>query len=203
MIEFLEEPHIYLVDGVIVPSVSEILHFIFPDKYKGVNKAVLNKKAQYGTTIHESIEMYEANIKTMTMEEAFNVTVQAKELNYIQEASLRQYVKLKNRYKIIVLEQEMMIKYKKCYAGRFDMVANVDGEISLCDIKTTAELDKEYLSWQLSYYELATGKTFDKLFAIWLPKKDIGRLVEIERKPKEVLISKLNEFMEVIENEER
>lgn len=203
MIEFLEEPHIYLVDGVVVPSVSEILHFIFPNKYKGVNKAVLNKKAQYGTTIHESIEMYEANIKTMTMEEAFNVTVQAKELNYIQEASLRQYVKLKNRYKIIVLEQEMMIKYKKCYAGRFDMVANVDGEISLCDIKTTAELDKEYLSWQLSYYELATGKTFDKLFAIWLPKKDIGRLVEIERKPKEVLISKLNEFMEVIENEER
>lgn len=203
MIEFLEEPHIYLVDGVVVPSVSEILHFIFPDKYKGVNKAILNRKAQYGTTIHESIEMYEANIKTMTMEEAFNVTVQAKELNYIQEASLRQYVKLKNRYKIIVLEQEMMIKYKRCYAGRFDMVANVDGEISLCDIKTTAELDKEYLSWQLSYYELATGKTFDKLFAIWLPKKDIGRLVEIERKPREVLISKLNEFMEVIENEER
>lgn len=201
MIEFLEEPHIYLVDGVVVPSVSEILHFIFPDKYKGVNKAILNRKAQYGTTIHESIEMYEANIKTMTMEEAFNVTVQAKELNYIQEASLRQYVKLKNRYKIIVLEQEMMIKYKRCYAGRFDMVANVDGEISLCDIKTTAELDKEYLSWQLSYYELATGKTFDKLFAIWLPKKDIGRLIEIERKPKEVLISKLNEFMEVIENE--
>ncbi|MCX4255079.1 MAG: PD-(D/E)XK nuclease family protein [Bacilli bacterium] len=203
MIEFLEEPHIYLVDGVIVPSVSEILHFIFPDKYKGVNKAILNRKAQYGTTIHESIEMYEANIKTMTMEEAFNVTVQAKELNYIQEASLRQYVKLKNRYKIIVLEQEMMIKYKRYYAGRFDMVANVDGEVSLCDIKTTAELDKEYLSWQLSYYELATGKTFDKLFAIWLPKKDIGRLVEIERKPKEVLISKLNEFMEVMENEKR
>ena len=34
MIEFIDEPHIYLVNGVITPSVSEILHFIFPNKYK-------------------------------------------------------------------------------------------------------------------------------------------------------------------------
>lgn len=201
MIEFIEKPHIYLVDGVITPSVSEILHFIFPDKYKGIDKRILNRKAEYGTKIHESIEMYEANIKTMTIEEAFYTTLQAQELTYIQEASLRQYLKLKNRYKIEVLEQEIMIQYDKKYAGRFDMIAKINGYECLCDIKTTAELDKEYLSWQLSYYELAIGKTFDKLYAIWLPKKDIGQLVEIERKPKELLIKKLNEFMEVYENE--
>ena len=62
MIEFLEKPHIYIVNGIIPPSVSEILHFIFPDKYKGVDKRILNKKAEYGTKIHESIEMYENNI---------------------------------------------------------------------------------------------------------------------------------------------
>lgn len=196
MITFLEEPHIYLVDGIITPSVSEILHFIFPDKYKGVDKRTLNKKAEYGTTIHESIEMYEANIKTMFVDEAFDVTVQAKELSYIQEASLRQYVKLKREHKIDVLEQEMMIQYKGKYAGRFDMIADVNGALSLCDIKTTAELDEEYLSWQLSYYELAMNKTFDKLYAIWLPKKELGVLKEIKRKPKKLLIKKLNEFLE-------
>lgn len=200
-ITFLEEPHIYLVGGVITPSVSEILHYIFPDKYKGVNRKILNKKAEYGTTIHESIEMYEANIKTMSLKEAFDVVIQAKELSYIQEASLRQYLKLKTRYNIEVLEQEMMIQYEKKYAGRFDMVANVNGALSLCDIKTTAELDEEYLSYQLSYYEMAMGKKFDKLYAIWLPKKDIGQVVEIKRKPREVLIKKLNEFLEVYENE--
>lgn len=199
-ITFLEEPHIYLVDGVITPSVSEILHYIFPDKYKGVNRKILNKKAEYGTTIHESIEMYEANIKTMSLKEAFDVVIQAKELSYIQEASLRQYLKLKTRHNIEVLEQEMMIQYEKKYAGRFDMVANVNGALSLCDIKTTAELDEEYLSYQLSYYEMAMGKKFDKLYAIWLPKKDIGQVVEIKRKPREVLIKKLNEFLEVYEN---
>ena len=199
MIEFLEKPHIYLVNGIITPSVSEILHFIFPDKYKGVDKRILNKKAEYGTKIHESIEMYENNIKAMSIEEAFNVTVQAQELTYIQEASLRQYLKLKNRYDIKVLQQEMMVHYKRYYAGRFDMIAEINGDLCLCDIKTTAELDKEYLSWQLSFYESAMNKHFDKLFAIWLPKKDIGQLVEIERKPKEILIKKLKEFMEVYE----
>ena len=200
MITFLDEPHIYLVDGIITPSVSEILHFIFPDKYKGVDKRILNRKAEYGTTIHESIEMYEANIQTMQLEDAFNVVIQAKDLNYIQEASLRQYVKLKREKKLMVLEQEQMIQYQRKYAGRFDMIANVNGALSLCDIKTTAQLDEEYLSWQLSYYELAMGKTFDKLYAIWLPKKGLGVLKEVERKPKELLLKKLNEFLEVYEN---
>lgn len=200
MITFLDEPHIYLVDGIITPSVSEILHFIFPDKYKGVDKRILNRKAEYGTTIHESIEMYEANIQTMQLEDAFNVVIQAKDLNYIQEASLRQYVKLKREKKLMVLEQEKMIQYQRKYAGRFDMIADVNGDLSLCDIKTTAQLDEEYLSWQLSYYELAMGKTFDKLYAIWLPKKGLGVLKEVERKPKEILLKKLNEFLEVYEN---
>ena len=200
MIEFIEQQHIYLVDGVITPSVSQILHFIFPNKHKTVDKKILNRKAEYGTKIHESVELYENNIKTMTLEEAFDVTVQAQELNYIQEASLRQYVKIKRENYITVLEQEQMIQYEKKYAGRFDMIASIKERICLCDIKTTAELDKEYLSWQLSYYEMAMGKEFERLYAIWLPKKGLGELVEIERKPRELLIKKLNEFLLSYEN---
>lgn len=196
MIDFLEEPHIYLVDGVITPSVSEILHFIFPEKYKNVSNYILNKKAQYGTTIHQSVEMLENNLKTMSIEEAFNVTVQALDLNYIQEVSLHQYLKLKDKYQIEVIEQEQMIHFKNYYAGRFDMIARIKNNLCLCDIKTTAELDEEYLSWQLSYYEMAVGKKFDKLYAIWLPKKDIGQVVEIKRKTKKELMKKLKEFME-------
>ena len=61
MIEFIEDGHIYLMDGVIIPSVSEILHFIFPNKYAGIDKEVLNKKAEYGSKIHEAIESIEQN----------------------------------------------------------------------------------------------------------------------------------------------
>ena len=63
MIEFIEETHTYLYEGIIIPSVSEILHFIFPDKYKNVDKEILYKKAIYGSKIHEAIECLEQNKK--------------------------------------------------------------------------------------------------------------------------------------------
>lgn len=182
MIEFIEQEHIYLKDGIIVPSVSEILHFIFPDKYKNIDKAILNKKAEYGTVIHKAIENLENNEELPA-------------LNYIQEASIEQYLKLKAKYNIEVLKQEQIVSYEYDYCGRFDMVANIKGNYSLADIKTTAELDKEYLSWQLSFYELAIGKHFDKLYVIWLPKKELGQVVEIERKSEKELLSKLKEYL--------
>lgn len=187
MIEFIEEGHIYLKDGVIVPSVSEILHFIFPDKYKNVDKEILNKKAEYGSTVHLAIECLE----------------EAKELPQLdknQEFSIRQWQYLKEKYNISVIIQEQMIHYGDNYAGRFDMVANIDGYLSLCDIKTTATLDKEYLSWQLSFYELANESMyhtrFDKLYAIWLPKRNCGQLIEIERKSRNELLDVLKKFKE-------
>lgn len=193
MLEFLEPNHLYLLDGIIIPSVSEILHFIFPDKYKNVDTKILKKKALYGSLVHETIECIEQG-KTLP------------KLDVTQEFSIRQYLRLKSKYKIDVQVQEQMIHYKDEYAGRFDMIANIDGVLSLCDIKTTAELDLEYLSWQLSFYELAFksmyGNGFEKLYAIWLPKKEYGKLVEIERKPISELLRVLKEFQKSKEDEE-
>ena len=183
-IEYLDEEHIYLCNGVIVPSVSQVLHLIFPDKYKNVDKKILNAKAKYGTEIHNYVEQYENGLITQ-------------KLNYIQEASFRQYLKLKDKYNIEVLEQEKIVNYKDIYAGRFDMIANIGTDCCLCDIKTTASLDKEYLSWQLSLYKYAYGKEFDKLYAIWLPKKDLGKLVEIEIKSKEEIEELLKKVEEL------
>ena len=181
MIDFIEEQHIYLKDGIIVPSVSEILHFIFPNKYINVPSKVLNKKADYGSKVHEAIEVLEKYGEGI-------------ELNTYQELAIDQYFKLKKKYGIEVLEQEQMISYNYDYCGRFDMVARIGDDVSLCDIKTTAELDREYLSWQLSFYELAKDEKYDKLYVIWLPKKELGQLIEIERKGKEELLNKLKEF---------
>lgn len=188
MIEFIEEGHIYLKDGIILPSVSKILNFIFPNKYKNIAQEVLNKKAKWGSTIHEAIECFEQK-KDLP------------ELDFIQKFSFNQYLRLKRKFKIGVIAQEQIINYKNDYAGRFDMIAKVNDELSLCDIKTTAKLDKEYLSWQLSFYELAhmtmyrTHK-FEKLYAIWLPKRGYGELVEIERKSISELLKVLKKFKE-------
>ena len=189
MLEFVEEDHLYVLDGIIIPSVSQILHVIFKDKYKDVPENILRAKAQYGTTIHEYIERYENNEELPS-------------LDYIQQASFKQYLKIKEENRIEVLEQEQMIHYKDKYAGRFDMIAKVDNDIALCDIKTTAELDLEYLSWQLSLYAFAIGKKFDKLYAIWLPKKELGKLVEIKRKTEREILKMLEDYEEEIEDEE-
>lgn len=186
MLEFLEEEHIYLYEGVIIPSVSEILKFLFPNKYEGIPNAVLNEKADYGTKIHGAIELLEK-------------TGEVIELNYIQTSSIEQYIKLKQKYSIEVLEQEQMIHYQDKYAGRFDMLATINDELSLCDIKTTATLDREYLSWQLSLYAFAyeclqTDSKIKSLYAIWLPKKELGQVVKVDRKSNEEILKLIERY---------
>lgn len=181
MIEYIDEVHLYLYNGVIIPSVSQVLaEKVFPNKYKGVPDNILKAKADYGTTVHSIVEKIEKKEKY----EISNL--------YIEE-SIKQYLELKDEHSIKVLEQEKIVCYKGLYAGRFDMIAEIDGKQCLCDIKTTAKLDKEYLSWQLSMYELAYGKKFDELYAIWLPKKDLAKLVKIERKEKSEIEKLFNE----------
>lgn len=180
---FIEESHTYLLNGVIVPSVSDILHFIFPDKYKGVSEITLSNKARYGTIVHEYIEKFE-NGKLDNLPD----------LDIYQQMSIKQYMRIKTKKDIDVLEQEKMIHFEDKYAGRFDMIANIKGKRSLCDIKTTTTLDIEYLSWQLSFYEMAYGERFKKLYAIWLPRKELAQLVEIPRKPKKELLKMIRKF---------
>lgn len=182
MLEYIEQIHQYLYEGVLIPSVSQILHkYLFKDKYKDVPKVILEAKASYGSTLHEAIEKYENNLLLP-------------KLNIYQEISMGRYKEIKQENKIEVIKQEEMVCYKGIYAGRFDMIAKVNGLESLIDIKTTAELDLEYLSWQLSLYELAYGKRFKKLYALWLPKKELGKLVEIKRKTKKEIEKLLEEL---------
>lgn len=174
-VEFIEESHTYLIDGVIVPSVSQLLKQVFPNKYQGIPKAILEQKADYGTIVHSAIESHENGTEMPNM-------------NIFQSLALEQYKKLKTKHKFNVKEQETIIHYRDKYAGRFDMTITHDGALCLADIKTTSQLDKEYLAWQLSLYEMAYEYTFNtdpcpfkRFYCIWLPKGDLGQFVEIER----------------------
>ena len=166
MVEFLKDTHTYLVDGIIVPSVSTILsQTIFADKYKDVPDFVLQRAAEFGTAIHNAIEHDSDDGLTDEQQVVYN-----------------RWLKLKAKHNIKAVEQEQIIHLGHQYAGTFDMMAEINGELCLVDIKTTYNLDKEYLSWQLSLY--AYAKEFGgKLVAIWLPKRKGAELFEIEPKP--------------------
>jgi hypothetical protein len=165
MVEFIKDTHTYLVDGVIVPSVSTILkEVVFSDKYKDVPDFVLKRAAEFGTAIHDAIEHNDSIL-----------------LNDEQQVVYDRWLALKDTHNITPVKHEQIVHYEKEYAGTFDMIAMIDGEECLVDIKTTYNLDVEYLSWQLSMYALAYGFS-GRLYAIWLPKKRPAQLIEIKYK---------------------
>lgn len=188
MIEFLEEPHLYLKDGILVKSVTQILQLIFPDKYKGISQRILDRKAGFGIEGHSIIENLKVDNLELAKEAVLNI--QNKDL----QICIREYLRLVEKYKIEPLEHEKIVSYKYSYCGTLDLIANVNGVRSLCDIKFTAELDKEYLSWQLGMYALALGEVFEKYYCVWLPKRGLGQLVEIVPKTKEEILKKLEEL---------
>lgn len=162
-IEFIEDGHIYLCDGVIVPSVTQILKMKFGNKYNRVSEATLNAAAEKGTAVHKAIEDYCKDGTESELEE------------------LRNFKFLKKKYDFEVIANEVPIllydEYndKPICAGRFDLQISKDGKMGLADIKRTATLDKEYLGYQLNIYRLAFmqcyGGSIDFLAGIHLREK--------------------------------
>ncbi|MBQ4244580.1 MAG: hypothetical protein II702_06675 [Clostridia bacterium] len=145
-LEYIEDGHIYLVDGVIVPSVTEMLKSKFGHKYDFVNEAVLNRAASAGTAVHEAIERY-----CKTGEET-------------DIPELRGFKFLQRMYGFKVLENEVPVilfdNDEPIAAGRLDMVLEMNGKIGGADIKRTSALDKEYLAYQLNMYRIAYRQSY-------------------------------------------
>ena len=154
-----ERPHIFprSVTGIIRDN-------LFADEYKGVDKVTLAKAADYGTRIHEEVELYERmGIELMSDE--------AKEI-----------VNMRLRKRYHWLESEYFVSDNDYVAGSIDCVWEsmaTKGSLALADIKTTYNYNEEYVTWQLSIYaylfELQNpGLKIDKLYCCWTKKKKVN-----------------------------
>lgn len=147
-LEYYDDTHTYLVDGVIVPSITQILKIKFGKKYKDVSDHVLKKAADKGTQVHEAIEKL---CKTGEVEDLKEV---------------KNFLFLQKHYKFEVIDNEVpVILFKDggpIAAGRLDLVLGINGEIGLGDIKRTSALDKDYLAYQLNLYRIAYQQCYDK-----------------------------------------
>ena len=141
VLEYLDDGHVYLVDGVIVPSVTQVLNVRFGKKYDGVDREVLKRASDAGIAVHEAIERY----------------CKTGEVTDLKE--LRNFQFLQSKYGFEVIENEVPVILWKAEipvcAGRLDMVIKMNGEFGGADIKRTSALDKEYLAYQLNIYRLA------------------------------------------------
>ena len=176
MLEFDKENHIYLKDGVILKSVTQILKELFPLKYDGIPENILNEKSKYGTKLHKFIEIIEKKKPKRPLayiKRYYNP-------NIYQIESLKDYLEIKKKYNIEITDSEKMVVYKDIYCGTLDLKGYVNEKSAIIDIKTTYDLDELYVSWQNSLYEMAS-EPVDELYCMWLPKGHLGKLVKLER----------------------
>ena len=166
MIEFDREKHAYYLDGVPLPSVTEI---ISGDKYDDIPTAILKRKADWGNRIHDWGETYA-------------LTGVRKHQSEMMKLSTDQAKRIIDRERIIIHSTEQIV-YTDKYAGTYDMYGTRRGKTILIDIKTTYELDEHYLSLQLGMYKKAmesSGKTVEQCACLWLPKGRFAMLVDVD-----------------------
>lgn len=175
MLEFDKENHIYLKDGIILKSVTQILKELFPLKYDGIPENILYEKSRYGTELHKFIEIIEKKKPKRPLayiKKYYNP-------NIYQIESLKDYLEIKKKYNIEITDSEKMVVYKDIYCGTLDLKGTVGNKKAIIDIKTTYDLDELYVSWQNSLYEMA-DEPVDELYVLWLPKGHLGKLVKLE-----------------------
>ena len=146
-LEYIDDIHTYLVDGVIVPSVTQILKLKFGSKYDNVSRQTLQRAAEKGTEVHEAIENY---CKHGTESDL----VEVRNFKFLQKQY--QFKVLDNEVPVILFKDDEPIA-----AGRLDLVLKMDGRIGGGDIKRTSTLDKEYLAYQLNLYRIAYLQCYD------------------------------------------
>ena len=141
LLEYIDESHTYIFNGVILPSITQILKVKFGNKYLGVSNSTLERAANLGTEVHKAIEDYET-----------------KGIENIELKELRNYVFLKVRNNFKCLKNEVPIVLflddKPVAAGRVDLILEQNGQVGIADIKRTSTFDKEYVAYQTNLYRI-------------------------------------------------
>ena len=140
-LEYFDDIHQYLVDGVLVPSITQMLKFKFKNKYARVDGATLKRASEKGTEVHNAIEQYCKTGKESELKELKNFKFLQRQYNFkVTE----------NEVPVILFKDDEPIG-----AGRLDIVMEMNEEIGGADIKRTSALDKDYLAYQLNLYRIA------------------------------------------------
>lgn len=186
-LKFVEGSHQYFLDNMELPSVTTLIGKILGNKYEGVDEEVLKKASEHGIKVHKLIEEFEnGKIANYLL------------LNEREIDNLEEYKRIKG---FDTLKTEFKVHYKDLYAGTIDGIG-VDDENNqiIYDIKTTSEVDFNYVCYQLSLYLLAYDEeNYDNYMAYILhfPKNKRAKKVMIELLDREELncvIDKIREF---------
>lgn len=169
-VSFDAEAHRYFLNGTELSGITGLLHKqISPDMYHDIPQWVLDRAAERGTMVHESIELFDAGFAPAE-----------------STPELENYKRIKAENGLTTVANEYLVTDKEHFASGIDLVlSDKDENVILADIKTTSVLNKEYVAWQLSIYsylfELQNPDLkVSKLYALWL-RGDKSEFAEVQR----------------------
>jgi len=155
-VSFVEDTHEYYVDNLLVPSVTSIIQYMFDNQYQFVKESILQRARMLGEKFHKEVELFEkSNVDSGSCE-------------------LDSYKELKEKHNIEYLDGERFIYIMKndvpIAAGRFDILANVNSEKAIVELKRTSKIYYTRYSLQLNLYRIGYEQTYNdeirKLFCL-------------------------------------
>lgn len=138
-LEFDEESHVYLLNGVQIPSVTQLMKPLTEKDYQDIPQWRLDKAADKGTAVHEGIEIWlQYGIDDVPDE---------------YSGYLDAFKKWWTDSKAELIDTEVRVYHKtKKYAGTCDLLCKLDGKITLVDYKTSVKVKKKSGGVQLEGY---------------------------------------------------
>ncbi len=138
-LQFEERKHIYLLNGVEIPSMTTIMRPLSDKVYGPIDKEVLSTAARKGTIVHNAIENY--------LE--FEIEDCPEEQRGYFDAFMDWLVK--TGPSIVATERQVYHKIL-LYAGTCDLLCQIKGAMTLVDYKTSYQVQPMLHSIQLEGY---------------------------------------------------
>lgn len=170
-LSFQEKGHIYTLDGVELPSVSDLCRFLHREIYKDAPAWRMEAAAERGTAVHKATQELDATGRA-EIEEAYLPYLKAYKA-FLQKCSVTW-----------TMTEKAFYHPELGYAGTIDRYGQIDGEAALVDIKTTSQLYNPLCRAQTNLYRLlliANGFPVDRLYILHLKRDGKFRLAHMEQ----------------------
>lgn len=157
---FFESNHTYEVDGLKLPSVSEIIRFLSREIYTNATQYQLDHAAYRGTRVHSACE----NIDRFGSCQA-DAEIEPYVMAYIQF--------LKDKKPDWKLIETSMCDIERGYAGTLDRYGVIDGKHVIVDIKSNSAIKPVLVTAQLNGYAAlakANGHQVDAIASLHVKK---------------------------------
>lgn len=141
-LSFDPKTHTYTLNGMVIPSVTQLMKPLSNAKYGAIDESTLRAKAEKGTAVHEAIE--------------FHIAYGAIDCPSDLMGYFNAYLAWRDDYlPRIVMSEQAVYHPAMLYAGTMDLLAVIGDRNVLIDVKTTSQINDMLTSVQLEAYERA------------------------------------------------